>query len=200
MRLGWLVLVGFAAVGCGGASASPASQLPVAKASPAKTISAGDVLTISVVGEPNWAKDYEVNSDGTIDFPHIGPQKVSGMETYQVVALLKKKLQETRILDDAQISIVTKASIAQKSNSVTVVGQVAKPNLYAFAPGMTITKAISEAGWFTPLADSKHVGLTRTGDDRTVRIEVNVDNITERAKQDIPLQPGDIVDVPQRVF
>ena len=66
---------------------------------------------------------------------------------------------------------------------------------------MKLVDALSQSGWFTNIADSNHVLLTRqVGKGKTVTAEVSVDAITDGAQADIPLQAGDTIKVTARVF
>ena len=66
---------------------------------------------------------------------------------------------------------------------------------------MKLVDALSASGWFTPMADSNHVILTRAlPPNRSVTAVVSVDAITDGAQADIPLQAGDTIKVEARVF
>jgi polysaccharide export outer membrane protein len=61
--------------------------------------------------------------------------------------------------------------------------------------------ALSQSGWFTAVADSNHVILTRAiPPNKTVTAIVSVDAITDGAQADIPLQAGDTIKVESHVF
>ena len=56
-----------------------------------------------------------------------------------------------------------------------------------------------EIGWFTSIADSDHVILTRiVGRKRIVTAHISVDAITDGQQPDVPLQAGDTIKVEQR--
>ncbi len=78
---------------------------------------------------------------------------------------------------------------------------MSKPGSIPWTEGMKLVDAVSQSGWFTPLADSNHVILNRNGADRkTITAVISVDAITDGAQQDIPLQAGDTIKVEQRTF
>ena len=88
--------------------------------------------------------------------------------------------------------------------SVGVFGPVAKPGLVYFPKeeGMTLSRAISEAGSFTRLANSKKVVLKRTLPSGEIQTwTINVDELTKGENKDTwPLQPGDVITVPERIL
>ena len=76
----------------------------------------------------------------------------------------------------------------------SVGGQVKAPGRQVYISATTVTKAIQSAGDFTDFAAKKRVKLTRNG--RTLTVDC-----VKAAKDpslDLPVYPGDKIDVPQR--
>ena len=181
--------------GCRPARPGPPTKLPVAAAS--TTLGPGDVFDVFVVGEPGLPKEYRVQPDGSIDFPYVDRLQVSGLEPHDVVQTLKAKLAANKILTAPQVSLVVKQ---YNSKQIRVIGQVAKPGTMPWTEGMRLVDALGQAGWFTNIADSNHVVLTRRSAASSVTAEISVDAITDGAQADVPLQAGDTVKVESRVF
>lgn len=182
-----LVVAGCSEVG-------PPTNLPRSSASTA--VGPDDLFEVNVVGEKDLSHEYQVHPDGTIDFEH--GVKVAGLEPQEIAQTLKKRLVEDRILADPQVSIIIKQ---YNSRKVLVIGSVGKPDSIAWSPGMTLVAAISLAGWFTPMADKGHVTIIRrVAQGKTVQAVVSVDAIVRHAQEDVPLQPGDTINVSQNVF
>jgi polysaccharide export outer membrane protein len=87
---------------------------------------------------------------------------------------------------------------------VYVAGAVGAPGVVLFQQeqGLTLIEAISKANSFNRLADKKRVTLKRTLPDGTS--ETKTINVEELMKGDSsetwPLQPGDVINVPERVL
>jgi polysaccharide export outer membrane protein len=157
----------------------------------------GDLVALSLVGE-QLPTEYRIQPDGTIDYPYVGRVKVAGLEPQAVVDVLRKKLIEAKILADPQMSLIVKEYVSKR---VTVIGQVAKPGAVPWVDGIRLVDAISQAGWFTPMADSNHVVLTRDiTPTKTITAIISVDAITDGTRADVLLQSGDTVKVESRVF
>jgi len=196
LRLVCLFGVLLLGAGCRGSRPGPPKDLPSASAS--TTVGPGDVFEVYVVGETNLPKEYRVQPDGSIDFPYVDRLQVSGLEPQDIVKIIKAKLVENKILTQPQVSLIVKQ---YNSKKVSVIGQVAKPGSLAWTEGMKLVDAISQSGWFTNIADSNHIVLTRNvARDKTVTVVVSVDAITDGAQADIPLQAGDTIKVEARVF
>jgi len=86
---------------------------------------------------------------------------------------------------------------------VYVQGEVRAPSPLKYTTDLTLLKAITQTGGFTPLAASGRVDLLRgrTGEKKE-RIRVDVDKIMRAPDEnpDVILKPDDIIYVPQRLF
>ena len=181
---------------CHGSRPGPPRNLPAPTHS--TTVGPGDVFEVFVVGEQNLPKEYRVSSDGSIDFPYVSRLVVSGAEPQDIAVMIKQKLIEAKILQDPQISVMMKQ---YNSKRVSIIGQVAKSGTLPWADGMKLVDALSQSGWFTNIADSNHVILTRhVARDKTVTAVVSVDAITDGEQADILLQAGDTIKVEARTF
>jgi polysaccharide biosynthesis/export protein VpsN len=181
--------------GCS-ADAGPPRNLPAPVQS--TIVGPDDLFEISVLGEKDLTHEFQVQPDGTIDFPYVHRVKVEGLEPQEVVDLLKAKLIEGKILSDPQVTLIVKQ---YNSKKVLITGAVQKPDSVSWNPGMTLVDAISRCGWFTPLADTGHVTLIRrVSKGRTIKATVSVEAITHHTQEDVPLQPADTINVETRVF
>jgi polysaccharide export outer membrane protein len=163
-----------------------------------KTIGPDDAFEIRIVGEDKLPIGFTVAPDGTVDLPYISRLKVAGLEPQQLAALVRQRLIDAQILRDPSVSVSVKE---YRSKKVEVLGEVAKPSSLALEPGMTLLRAISQAGGFNSIADKGHVSIRRRlHDGSTKAATVSVDDITSNRLPDIPLQAGDTIYVGQRVF
>jgi polysaccharide export outer membrane protein len=189
------VLAALFVAGCGHGYPPPA-KLP--DPVPSASVGPGDVLEVVVVGEDKLPKEYEINPDGTLDFPYLPSLSVTGLEPHQIAVQLRRTLAEKKFLTDPQVQVKVKAF---NSKRVYVLGQVQKPGPLPFSDGMTLVQAISAAGWFTPLADTNHIQIIRiVSPTKSVNAIMSVDAITDNARADVKLQQGDTIKVDQRLF
>jgi polysaccharide export outer membrane protein len=84
---------------------------------------------------------------------------------------------------------------------VTVDGEVTRPGRYAIESDLTVTGAISLAGGFTRFG-SNDVKLRRTDplDGKVTIIKVDLKDVRNGKKPDVPLLPNDVISVSRRVF
>lgn len=191
----FIALVSLGLGGCGH-SYPPPPKLP--DPVPSASVGPGDILEVTVVGEEKLPKEYEINPDGTLDFPYLPSMAVTGLEPHQIALQLRQTLADKKFLTDPQVQVKVKAF---NSKRIYVLGQVAKPGPLPFSDGMTLVQAISAAGWFTPLADTNHIQVIRiVSPSKSVNAVVSVDAITDNARADVKLQQGDTIKVDQRLF
>ncbi len=156
------------------------------------------MLEVVVVGEDKLPKDYEVQPDGSLDFPYAPAIRVAGLEPRQIAVAIGEHLVDAKFLAKPQVQVKVKQFNSKK---IQIIGQVAKPGPMVYQDGMTLVQAISAAGWFTPLADTNHVQVIRRMEgDKSANAVVSVDAITDNARPDVKLQQGDTIKVDQRLF
>jgi polysaccharide export outer membrane protein len=190
-----LSLVAFLLAGCGRHYPPPAN-LPDPE--PSAFVGPGDVLEVAVIGEKELPKEYEIQPDGTLDFPYLKPLQINGLVPHEIALKLRSELMAAKFLRDPQVQVKVKQF---NSKRVYVLGQVSKPGPLSFTDGMTLVQAISASGWFTPTADTNHIQIIRiVSPTKSVNAIVSVDAITDNARPDVKLQQGDTIKVDQRLF
>lgn len=192
---GWLCLFVACLSACSPSQAPHSSTLP--PPSERSVLGPGDTLLLEIVGEKDLPHEYQVASDGTVDFPYVHTLKVSDLEAQQVARLVRERLIAEKILSDPSVVVQVKE---YASRHVTVLGQVSKPGSYALVPGMSLIQAISQAGGLTAVASGNHVSLTRKTSKGQQTVEVDVEAISEGRRPDVPLQAGDQIYVRERIF
>jgi polysaccharide biosynthesis/export protein len=90
-----------------------------------------------------------------------------------------------------------------KAEYFYIIGEVQNPGSYAYLEKkITLVEAISMAGGFTSIAGRNRTRIIREEDGAEKIIEVKVDAITKAGKkrQDIRIEPGDVIVVPESFF
>jgi polysaccharide export outer membrane protein len=152
----------------------------------------GDGFEVRVFNEEDIGGAFQVQEDGTIDFPLIGRVNVLGKTQAELAALLESKLGEGYLRDPHVTIILT----SRENLEVSVLGEVAQPGSFPYAEKLTLVQAISNAGGLTEMGQVRRVKLTRKGPHGVGTYEVSLKAITDGREEDILLQPGDIIFVP----
>jgi protein involved in polysaccharide export with SLBB domain len=83
-----------------------------------------------------------------------------------------------------------------QSRWVNVGGEVKAPQRVPYTPDLTILATINAAGGFSAFADQRKVRLLR-GNEVMV---IDIRKVRSNPSLDIPVEPGDRVEVPQSLF
>ncbi|MEO5769897.1 MAG: polysaccharide biosynthesis/export family protein [Polyangia bacterium] len=183
-------------VGCYKSAPPPVSVGVMEQMPPDDQVGVDDIFDVRVFGENDLSSTYRVASDGTIDFPLAGRIQVAGLRTGDIQKKVTERLREG-YLKNPQVTVVMKE---WNSRKVSVLGQVQKPGPVAYHPHMTIIDAIALAGGFTGIAAKNSVSLRREGGGKVESRVYRVADITEGRSSNIPVLPGDLVVVEERLF
>jgi len=152
---------------------------------PELTIPAGEFRSAEVAG-------HLVRKDGTIFFPYIGVVNVEGKTIDEVRQLLTRKIKKYIVKPQLDVRIVS-----YRSQKVHIVGEVNKVGAIPISDvPLTLLEIINAAEGITKEADLQNVTLARKGTLRKLDVQALYDY--GDSSQNILLQDGDIVHVPDR--
>ncbi len=86
------------------------------------------------------------------------------------------------------------------SKRIEMIGEVHHPGSLPLEPGMTLVRAISLSGGFTPTSDKTDVSIRRKVNGVMRIVSVNVNQILDNRIADVPLQAGDTINIGQTIF
>lgn len=192
LGVGWAVVV-LLLVGCPKAS-GPIVLPPPATTPKSDDVRAGDKLAIVVRGQEEMSGEYVVSADGSIRFPRIGEVSALDREPGDVAADIETKLADGWLRNpQVSVSLIER----QDPEQVTVLGEVKEAGSYPHDGTLTVMQAISLAGGMTTEAQRRKVKLIRETAQGRKTVEIDVQAIVESRAQDLPIEPGDIIVVPE---
>jgi polysaccharide export outer membrane protein len=176
-------------------------SIPVAPVSSGYVLQSGDEIDIQVYREPDLSGLFRIDPSGEIRHSLMGVIPLSGKTLTEAEAFLTRHLAEDYLVNPRVILKMVSSQRAQ----VVVLGEVIKPGVYPlpFGEPMTLLQAIAGAGGFTALASPDRVRIVRRSKDgKQTTLAVRVSDLLKgRGKQkDIPLEPNDVITVPEVVF
>ncbi len=154
-----------------------------------------DLLEITVLRMQEFNKlVVRVSEDGRIRVPLLGEIEVDSLTKSE----LEKKLAELigeKYLHDPQVSVFIKE---YRSKRVSVVGAVEKPGPYELLGRQTLLEIISEAGGLNREAGNEVIVIRNPSGSDSISLHISIDDLffNGDAKLNIPLEPGDIINVP----
>jgi polysaccharide export outer membrane protein len=159
-----------------------------------------DVIRVIVFQEPDLQRDVRITQEGTINLPLIGHVDLRGKSVRQAEELIQR-LYDKDYLVNPQITVNV---LQYTPRTVQVLGAVNNPGDVAFTPEqrMNLLEAVARAGGFSRLADRRKLRLTRTNaEGKSDNFLINADELIRgRATSAWPLQKGDVIYVPERLF
>jgi polysaccharide export outer membrane protein len=171
----------------------PPTVLPAPSSAATQELGPGDVIEIRVTDQEELSGEYEVGEDGMIRFPWIENVEVAGRTRGEIAEIIEQKLADGWLRQPQ----VTVRVLDRQNREVSVLGQVNTPGSYPFKERLTLVQAISLAGGMNPLAQARKVKLIRETAEGTKTYEIDVGAIIDSKRADLPLEPGDIVFVPE---
>ena len=147
-----------------------------------------DLLEISVYQVDELNRTVRVSSSGYIKLPLVDTIKVDGLTAAEIENEISRKLD--RYLQEPTVSIFVKE---YRSQNITVLGAVSKPQVYTVTRQKFLIDMLSMAGGITD--DAGDVCYVRRGNE-TIIIRIKDLLIGGDMRLNIPLVSGDIVQVP----
>ncbi len=155
-----------------------------------------DRIEIRVFGQPDLSGEYEVSPRGTISFPILGELEVEGKRCDDLEIIVREGLQEAYLRDPSVVCINKEVS----KTAVTVDGQVQKPGIVEFRPGLMLTDVIAQSGGPTQRAEINGVVIVRKHDNQSESVTVPYQDILLGKETNVCMHPADLVYVPQSMF
>lgn len=158
-----------------------------------------DVIRVHVYQEEDINRGGEVRLtlDAVVTLPLIDKVDLKGLTIAQAEQRITKLYSDDYLVNPS----ISVRVIEYYKLEVQVFGQVTSPGVIAFPreEGLLLSTAISKAGSFTRLANRKSVTVKRVyPDGRIENHEINMEEAVKGKGTDIWLQPGDVINVPER--
>lgn len=141
----------------------------------------GDKLRIDVLGAEDLSGEYSVGDNGTVSWPLIGEVKAAGRTRAQLEQEITRKLAQGYVKNPrVSVTVLT-------YRPFYIFGEVTKPGDYPYASGMRVLNAIAVGGGYTYRANQNYAVVSRGGREY-------------KAALTAPIQPDDVIRVPERFF
>lgn len=164
-------------------------------------IGVGDALQINVWRNQELSTSVPVRPDGKISLPLVGDIMAANLTTTQLSNNIIAGL-ESYVRSPQVTVIVTNPSSSDFQRRVRITGAVQSPQSIAYREGMTVLDLFLIAGGANEFASANKAKLYRKVNGETKTYPIRLKDLIEdgNLETNYPLQPSDIVTVPERSF
>lgn len=183
----------------GAASAGPADNpAGLHERNPRYQLRKGDTFDVDFPFSPEFNQALSVQPDGYVTLKAVGDVHVENQTVPELTQTLKTAY--AKILHDPLVTVSLKDF---ERPYFIAAGQVGKPGKYDLRSALTVTEAVAIAGGFTEKSKHSEVVLYRPAPGGGFDAKVlNVKKLlaSRNLSEDLQLEPGDVVYVPQNKY
>lgn len=195
-----MAMVGFAMTACGGAPslppAPPASSLPSAE----YRIGPGDNLNIFVWRNPELTVNVPVRPDGRVSIPLVEDVVAIGKTPTALAREYEQRL--SKYIKEPLVTVIVTGFVGPIPDEIRVIGEAAQPRSLPYRADMTVLDAMIAVGGLTRYAAGNDSLIIRTANGVQTSYAVHLSDLIKDGDiaNNVALQPGDILIIPQRLF
>lgn len=160
----------------------------------------GDVLTISVFGQPDLKSVVRISGDGMVTLPLIGQVRAAGKSVDALSGAIEERLADGYLVEP-QVTIFIDEF---RNLKATILGGVRSPGLYELKGQTSLLELISRAGGLVENADNEAIiQRNRSNPEEKEVITIDLTDLMKKGQMhlDLTILNGDHVFIPQkRVF
>lgn len=163
-------------------------------------IGPGDTLNVFVWQQPELSVVVPVRPDGKISTPLVEDMEAVGKTSSQLARDIEAVLAE--VIRQPEVTIMIEGFVGTFGAQIRVLGQAANPGSVPYRERMTLLDVMLEVGGLTPFAAGNRSTLIRSQDGERVETRIRLDRLLNRGDLDenVRLQPGDVIVIPQAIF
>ena len=180
----------------------PALSFSQTGALPSSTLGPGDVIRISVFGQPDLSTLTRIDDNGNITFPLLGPVSLQGMSTVESERRIAGLLESRGLVRNAQVTVFLEQRSERAVAHVTILGKVDRPGKYPLQSDSesgvsSVVDLLASAGGTSESA-ADYVYLMRPGSEGYSRTQIDLIRLVQYGELNIDqkLIEGDVVLVP----
>src|SRR5262249_49508328 len=130
---------------------------------------------------------------GKISITLLNDVQAGGLTTKEVTERITKGLQ--KYLTEPIVTVIV---VEIHSQTVHIIGAVARPGTFPIGGPLTVVQLLARAGGFTESARPREIVIVRTEAGKTRRFRFNYDTFVtgENFQQNIVLHNGDVIIIP----
>lgn len=163
-------------------------------------IGPGDRLRVFVWGNTDLSTEVNVRPDGRISTPLVEDVLASGKTPAQLAREMESQL--VRYIKSPVVTVMVEEFSGTFGQQIRIVGEAAQPRSIPYRENITLLDVMIAVGGLTEFASGNDASVVRTTDRKQVQFKVRVDDLVKLGdiSANIPMQPGDILIIPESWF
>lgn len=163
-------------------------------------IGPGDRLRVFVWGNADLSTEVNVRPDGRISTPLVEDVLASGKTPAQLAREMESQL--VRYIKSPVVTVMVQEFSGTFGQQIRIVGEAAQPRSIPYRENITLLDVMIAVGGLTEFASGNDASVVRTTDQKQVQFKVRVDDLVKLGdiSANIPMQPGDILIIPESWF
>jgi polysaccharide export outer membrane protein len=181
-------------------SVAPAQAAQAVSAGSDYLIGPGDSIQIFVWHNADLSATVPVRPDGKVSIPLVEDIPCAGKTPTQLARDVEERLK--KYVQDPTVTIIVSGFIGLPTQQIRIIGEATAPKAVHYRENMSVLDAMIEVGGLNTFAAGNQAKLVRTVNGQPVTTVVRLRSLLEDGdlSANVPLQPGDIIIIPQSFF
>jgi polysaccharide biosynthesis/export protein len=157
-------------------------------------------IEIFVWRSPELSTSVSIRPDGKISIPLIEDLQAAGKTPTELAREIEKIL--AQYVKEPLVTVIVGGFTGDLEQQVRIIGQSEKPQSIAYRSGMTVLDAMISVGGLREFADGNSATLTRGKGKARKTYSIRLDDLIRNGdiSADVPVQPGDVIIIPESQF
>ena len=164
-------------------------------------IGAGDHLQVFVYESPTLSVgDTPVRPDGRLSLPLVPDMEAAGKTPAQLSHDISERLKQ--YIKDPNVSVIVHSFVGTLDRQIKVIGEAASPMALPYSDHMTVLDVMIASKGLTKFAAGNSAVIVRRVNGKQETIKVRLSDLIKDGdvSQNVEMQPGDTLIIPQTFF
>ncbi|NNU16267.1 polysaccharide export protein [Parvularcula sp. ZS-1/3] len=159
-----------------------------------------DELQVFVWQAPELSQQARVRPDGRISTPLVEDMVAAGKSPTELAADIEDRL--TEFVRTPEVTVIVTGFSSTFDQQIRVLGEAQRPAALPYQAGMTTLDVMIAVGGLTEFAAGNRAKLIRGRDGEKQTYKLRLGDLLRKGDvtADVPLQPGDVILIPDSIF
>lgn len=163
-------------------------------------IGPGDRLRVFVWGNTDLSTEVTVRPDGRISTPLVEDVLASGRTPAQLAREMESQL--VRYIKNPVVTVMVQEFNGTFGQQIRIIGEAAQPRSIPYRENITLLDVMIAVGGLTEFASGNDASIVRISNEKQIQFKVRLNDLVKLGdiSANIPMQPGDVLIIPESWF